>query len=195
MQKVDKTKPLFLFKKYHQFIFAALFESLMSRIYHRKMCRKFDQKYSKYKKKVEYGIVELWSLIALLKKTIFKVKFKFKVKNCVLQISVQQFLGWNIWLLSTRPFLFLYLTVKLRREIKKCLFQPRQIYLEYFGAIKMRDKDEFSIWNIWMWIKWETKFWNFFWPLSIRLKPIVHCFTFSLYVRPCEDGEEFFREE
>ena len=38
---------------------------------------------------------------------------------------------------------------------------PWQIYLEYLGATKMRDKDEISIWNIWIWIKWETKFQNF----------------------------------
>ena len=31
--------------------------------------------------------------IALLNKTDFKVKFKFKVENCVLQISVHPFLG------------------------------------------------------------------------------------------------------
>ena len=36
VQKVDKTKPQFLVQKYHQFIFAALFELLMSHIYHRK---------------------------------------------------------------------------------------------------------------------------------------------------------------
>ena len=36
VQKVDKTKPPFLVQKYHQFIFAALFELLMSHIYHRK---------------------------------------------------------------------------------------------------------------------------------------------------------------
>ena len=31
--------------------------------------------------------------IALLNKTVFKVKFKFKVEDCVMQISVHQFLG------------------------------------------------------------------------------------------------------
>ena len=110
--------------------------------------------------------------IALLNKAIFKVKFNFKVENCALHVYVQQFLGWNIWQISTRPF-FLHFAAKLKRKIKICLFRPRQIYLEYLGAIKMRDKDEISIWNIWMWIKWETKFRNSYGPLSIGLNQYI----------------------
>ena len=45
----------------------------------------------------------------------------------------------------------------------------RQIYLEYLGSIKMRDKDEISIWSIWMWIQWETKFRYSYGLLSIGL--------------------------
>ena len=134
-------------------------------------------------KKGEYGLVERQSFvgwkyrpcpekkleIALLNKTVFKVKFKFEGKNCALQISAHQFLGWNIWQSSTRPFFFLHFAVKLRRKSKYVFFQPRQIYLEYLGAIKMRDKDKISIWNIWLWIKWETKFRNSYCLISIGL--------------------------
>ena len=35
-----------------------------------------------------------------------------------------------------------------------------QIYLEYLDEHKTRDKAKISIRNIWMWIKWETKFQN-----------------------------------
>ena len=76
--------------------------------------------------------------IALLNETDFKVKFKFKVENCVLQISVHPFLGWNIWH-STPPF-FLHFAVKLKRKIKICFF----------------DLDK-SIWNIWVRLKWGTR--------------------------------------
>ena len=34
------------------------------------------------------------------------------------------------------------------------------IYLEYLDAKKMMDKVEISVWNIWMWRKWEVKFRN-----------------------------------
>ena len=47
-------------------------------------------------------------------------------------------------ILISSPF-FLHFAVKLKRKIKICSFRPRQIYLEYLGAIKMRDKDEISI--------------------------------------------------
>ena len=134
-------------------------------------------------KKGEYGLVERQSFvgwkyrpcrekkleIALLNKTVFKVKFKFEGKNCALQISAHQFLGWNIWQSSTRPF-FLTFCSEIKKKIKICFFfQPRQIYLEYLGAIKMRDKDKISIWNIWLWIKWETNFQNSYCLLSIGL--------------------------
>ena len=33
-------------------------------------------------------------------------------------------------------------------------------YLEYLHAEKMMAKVEISIWNIWMWRKWDAKFWN-----------------------------------
>ena len=47
----------------------------------------------------------------MLNKTDFKVKFKFKVENCVLQISVDHKFGSNICNIlegSTRPFYFLW---------------------------------------------------------------------------------------
>ena len=54
VQKVWKTKALFLIQKYSQFKFDALFEQLISHIYHRKnewlRCRKFDQNYYKCRK-------------------------------------------------------------------------------------------------------------------------------------------------
>ena len=56
-----------------------------------------------------------------------------KVEECVLQISVHHFLGWNICQNSTRPFFFFHCVVK------------RKIYLENLGAIYVRDKDEISI--------------------------------------------------
>ena len=37
---------------------------------------------------------------------------------------------------------------------------PFFIHLEYLDANKMMDKVEISIWNIWMWRKWEAKFRN-----------------------------------
>ena len=40
---------------------------------------------------------------------------------------------------------FLHFAVKLKRKIKICSFWPQVIYLEFLGAIKMRDKDEISI--------------------------------------------------
>ena len=147
----------------------------MSHIFHRKKFNDFDaNKITTNVKKGEDGLVEQRSFvgwkyrpcrekklkIALLNKTVFKVKFKFEGRNCALQISAHQFFGWNIWQNSTRPLFFLHFTVKLKRKIEICSFWPRQIYLEYLGAVKMRDKDEISIWNIWMWIKWETKFRN-----------------------------------
>ena len=55
----------------------------------------FDENIDHAKKKLK---------IALLNKSVFKVKFNFKVEDCVMQISVHQFLGWNIWKNSTRPF-------------------------------------------------------------------------------------------
>ena len=40
---------------------------------------------------------------------------------------------------------FLHFAVKLKRKIEICLFRHREIYLEYLGAIKMRENDEISI--------------------------------------------------
>ena len=123
-KKNGKSKPPFLIQKIHQFIFAALFEFLMSQIFNRKKLDDFSAenltKITINVKKGEYGLVERQSFvgwkyrpcrekkleIALLNKTVFKVKFKFEGKNCALQISAHQFLGWNIWQSSTRPFFF-----------------------------------------------------------------------------------------
>ena len=114
MQKVGKSKPRFLIQKNHQFIFAALFEFLMSQIFHRKKLDDFSAanmtKIKTNVKKGEDGLVEQRSFvgwkygpcrekklkIALLNETDFKVKFKFKVENCVLQISVGHKFGSNI---------------------------------------------------------------------------------------------------
>ena len=56
----------------------------------------FDENIDHAKKKLK---------IALLNKTVFKVKFKFKVEDCVMQISVHHFLGWNVWHNSLSLFL------------------------------------------------------------------------------------------
>ena len=172
-----KVNLCFSSKRKIQFIFAALFEFLMSHIFHRKKLDDFGAenltKITTNVKIGEDGLVEQlffvgWKdrpcrekklKIALLKKTVFEVKFKFEGRNCALQISAHQFFGWNIWQSSTRPF-FLTFCSEIKKKSKICFFQPRQIYLEYLGAIKMRDKDKISIWNIWLWIKWETKFQN-----------------------------------
>ena len=155
MQKVGKSKPRFLIQKNHQFIFAALFEFLMSQIFHRKKLDDFSAanmtKIKTNVKKGEDGLVEQRSFvgwkygpcrekklkIALLNETDFKVKFKFKVENCVLQISVHPFLGWNIWQNSTRPF-FSY--------ILQWNWKGKSKYV-HFGLDK-------SIWNIWVQLKW-----------------------------------------
>ena len=54
VQKVGKSKPRFLIQKNHQFISAALFEFLMSQIFHKKIgwlqCSKYDQNDNKCKK-------------------------------------------------------------------------------------------------------------------------------------------------
>ena len=69
--------------------------------------QKISPKLQQMYKKGEAGLVEKRSFvrykyrlcqekklkIALLNETVFKVKFKFKVENCVLQISVHPFLG------------------------------------------------------------------------------------------------------
>ena len=107
MQLVGKSKPWFRIQKNPKFIFATLLEFLMSQIFHRKQLDDFRAanmtKITTNVKKGEVGIVEQWSFvgwkygpcrekklkIALLKKTAFKVKFKFKVENRVLQISVR----------------------------------------------------------------------------------------------------------
>ena len=79
----------------------------MSQIFHRKKLDHFSAanmtKITTNVKKGEVGLVEQQSFvgpcpekklkIALLNETNFKVKFKFKVENCVLQISVHPFLG------------------------------------------------------------------------------------------------------
>ena len=159
----------------------------MSHIFHTKKIDDFGAKnltkITTNVKKGEDGLVEQRSFvgwkygpcrekklkIALLNETDFKVKFKFKVEICVLQISVHPFLGWNIGQNSTRPFFSYILQWNWKRKIKICSFRPLQIYLEYLGAIKMRDKDEISIWNIWMCIKWEIKFQDSYCLLSIGL--------------------------
>ena len=158
MQKVGKSKPRFLIQKNHQFIFAALFEFLMSQIFHRKKLDDFSAanmtKITTNVKKGEDGLVEQRSFvgwkygpcrekklkIALLNETVFKVKFKFKVEICVLQISVDPFLGWNIWQNSTRPF-FSY--------ILQWNWKGKSKYV-HFGLNK-------SIWNIWVQLKWGTR--------------------------------------
>ena len=43
-----------------------------------------------------------------------------------------------------------------------------QIDLEYLDEHKMRDKAKISIWNIWMWIKWGTKFLNSYGQWSLE---------------------------
>ena len=82
--------------------------------------------------------------IALLNKTVFKVKIKFEGKNCVLQISARQFFGVK-YLTEFNLSLFFTFCSEIEKENQNMFIWPRQIYLEYLGAIKMRDKDEISI--------------------------------------------------
>ena len=158
MQKVGKSKPRFLIQKNHQFIFAALFEFLMSHIFHRKklddFCAENLTKITTNVKKDEDGLVEQQSFvgwkyrlcrekkhkIALLNKTVFKVKFKFEGRNCALQISAHHFFGWNIWQNST-PLLFSY--------ILDWNWKGKSKYV-YFSLDK-------SIWNIWVRLKRGTR--------------------------------------
>ena len=83
----------------------------MSHIFHRKKLDDFGAenltKITTNVKKDEDGLVEQRSFvgrkyrpcrekklkIALLNKTVFKVKFKFEGRNCALQISAHQFFG------------------------------------------------------------------------------------------------------
>ena len=130
----------------------------MSQIFHRKKLDDFSAanmtKIKTNVKKGEDGLVEQRSFvgwkygpcrekklkIALLNETDFKVKFKFKVENCVLQISVHPFLGWNIWQNSTRPFFSYIFQWNWKGKSKYVLFG--------------RDK---TIWNIWAQRFWGTQ--------------------------------------
>ena len=69
-------------------------------------CRKIDRNYSNFKKVLKTA---LFSNDLLKDKNIDRPKKRLKiallkVEICVLQIYVQQLLGWNIWQISTRPF-------------------------------------------------------------------------------------------
>ena len=102
--------------------------------------------------------------IALLNKTDFKVKFKFEGKNCALEISAHQFLGWNIWQSSTRPS-FLTFCSEIKKEIEIYFFststnlcgifgcdlnkgQGWNFHLKYFDVNKMRDKVPKFLWAL-----------------------------------------------
>ena len=67
MQKVGKSKPPFLFQINHEFIFAALFEFLMSHIFHTKKLDDFGAenltKITTNIKKGEDGLVEQRSFV------------------------------------------------------------------------------------------------------------------------------------
>ena len=60
--------------------------------------------------------------------------------DCALQISVHHFLGEIFDRIQLVPFL----------EIEMCSFRTQNISAEYLDAIKMRDKYEIYIRNIWM---------------------------------------------
>ena len=88
-----------------------------------------------------------------------------------MQMFVHQFLGWNIWQNSTRPFFSFDLQWNWKGKSKFVYFGLVKSIWNMWVRIKIRDKDEISIWNILMWIKWETKFLNSYVPLSIGLNP------------------------
>ena len=88
-------------------------------------------------------------------------------EDCVMQISVHQFLEWNLWMISTRSSFLVHFAVKSIWNI--------------WVRVKMKDKDEISIWNIWMWIKWEINFRNSYGPLSIGLNPWMAMGVFVKY--------------
>ena len=90
-----------------------------------------------------------------------------------LQISVLKLLASNISIVqkgSTHPFFppelfdkcFYSIT-----EMERLSFGLLKIYLKKLDADKTGGKAEKSIWNIWTKIKWEAKFWNPNWPLSM----------------------------
>ena len=56
----------------------------------------------------------------------------------------------NIWFMT---FLSLFPSSSSDPSSTRAFF----IYLEYLDAKKMMDKVEISVWNIWMWRKWEVK--------------------------------------
>ena len=96
VQKVGKSRQLFLIQKTHQVIFAACFELVMTHILRRKKIwwrwyGIFGQNYSKCSKKVEVGLIRGWFFvrwkyrpyrekklkIATLNEADFMVKIKF----------------------------------------------------------------------------------------------------------------------
>ena len=98
-----------------------------------------------------------------------------EIQILLLHISVLKLLESKIRIVqkgSTHPFyppeLFdecFYSITKMER----LSFGLLKIYLTTLDADKMRGKAEKSIWNIWTKIKWEAKFWNPNWPLSMGL--------------------------
>ena len=100
VQKVDKSRQLFLIQKTHQVIFAACFELVMTHILRRKKIwwrwyGIIGQNYGKCSKKVEDGLIRGWFFvwwkyrpyrekklkIATLNEAVFMVKIKFKNQN------------------------------------------------------------------------------------------------------------------
>ena len=76
-------------------------------------CRKIGRNYSNFKRMLKTALFSNDLLKdenidrpkkRLKKALLNKAVFNFKVENCVLQINVQKFLGWNIWQISSRPF-------------------------------------------------------------------------------------------
>ena len=119
-QKDDKRSPPFFHPKNSQiYICCSFWVAYVPYLPQKKwmtLVQKIWPKLEQMSKEVEDGVFEQQSfegwkyrpyqenkLIELFK-TVFKMKFKFKVENFVLLISVHQFLGWNIWQISTRPF-------------------------------------------------------------------------------------------
>ena len=66
---------------------------------------------------------------------------------------------WNNDSPNISPIFWMLRAVKYLSEFS-FTFPFFSIYLKYLDTNKMMDKVEISVWNIWMWRKWEAKFRN-----------------------------------
>ena len=98
----------------------------------------------------------LWKTPPYGQKTLLKSKKNiFQISHLIFGNCRQP----NIWFMTL-------LSLSSSSSSHPSLTGPFSIYLEYLDAKKMMDKVDISVWNIWMWRKWETKFRNPKWHSS-----------------------------